>query len=229
MTLVPAGWPRLSSVSSPMAFCFGISPLPLLLALAGCAASGSLTRTTTVKGEASVGWSAEDEGGAGGGPGDGAGNDSEDDREHADPNDGGTTADTGDRVYEERPGGSLLDPGCPSLELRWRSPVEGALVLSYDITTEGGALIVPWTRVEGAGTEINTTLDLCAAPGTVVRVAASVDSDLDGSWDTHSCVRASDGGADRVGALVVGYDGDVISTRTADAPTSDGCELVATL
>jgi hypothetical protein len=229
MTLVPAGWPRVSSVSSPTALPRGISLLPLLLVLAGCAASGSVTRTTAVKGEASVGWNSEGDGGAGGGGGDGAADDGEDDNEPADPNDDGSTADTGDRVYEERPGGSLLDPGCPSLELAWRSLLEGVLVLGYDITTEGGALIVPWSRVEGSGTVVSTTLHLCAAPGTVVRVAASVDSDLDGVWDTHSCVRASDGGADRVGALVVGYDGDVISTHTADAPTSDGCELVATL
>lgn len=229
MTLVPAGWPRASSVSSPMAFCFGLSLLPLLLTLAGCEASGSVTRSTTVKGEASVGWGSDEDGGEGDGRGDGAADDGEDDHEPADPNDGGSAADTGDRVYEERPGGSLLDPGCPSLELRWRSPIEGALVLGYDITTDSGSLIVPWSRVESSGTVIDTRINLCAAPGTVVRVAASVDSDLDGVWDTHSCVRASDGGADRVGTLVVGYDDDVISTRTVDAPTSDGCELVATL
>ncbi len=229
MTLVPAGGPRASSVSSPMAFCFGLSLLPLLLVLAGCEASGSVTRTTTVKGQASVGWGAEDDDGAGGGPGGGGAGDGEDDREPDDPNNGGATTDTGDRVYEERPGGSLLDPGCPTLDFGWRSPIEGALVLSYDITTDGGALIVPWSRVEGTGTVIDTSLSLCAAPDTVVRVAASVDGDLDGVWDTHSCVRASDGGADRVGTMVVGYDGEVIPTHTADAPTSDGCELVATL
>ena len=77
MPLLPAARPRLAPVSAPTPVCCGISLLPLLLIPAGGGASGSVTHSTMVHGEASVGGGAADEGGVTGGPGDLGSNGSE--------------------------------------------------------------------------------------------------------------------------------------------------------
>lgn len=199
-----------------------VARLSLLLVAAGCGVRAS--QTTTRKFEAWAG----SEGGDGGSKPGGGGADDEggslvDEEEAGD--EGGDTAAVFDE--DEGPAGGV-GAGCPTLELGWRAPADAGLILGLDVRDADGALLLPWHSVEDAGGSISAALDLCLEPGAVVRMAASADLDGDGAWDTHSCVNDGEGFV-TVGRAAAAYAGRVLTLRITPAPTSDGCELSATI
>jgi hypothetical protein len=128
---------------------------------------------------------------------------------------------------DEGPAGGV-GAGCPTLEVGWRAPTDAGLILGLDVRDADDALLLPWTSVEDAGTFIATALELCLERGAVVRMAASADLNGDGGWDTHSCINDGEGFV-TVGRAAAAYAGRELGLRITPAPTSDGCELSATV